>query len=112
MSGQFLIRRRQLLKASALGAGYLAIGGGALATAAPAAQSLLRAASVGASADSLYIEAWPTSPLIKTPFSDPLPIPQALAPISSDVYNTWASVPYKGPQDHTGRSHSVMPSDL
>ena len=106
------MRRRQLLKASAVGASYLAVAGAGLTAAGPAAQNLLRFASGSASADSLYIEAWPTSPLIKTPFSDPLPIPQALAPISSDVYNTWASVPYKGPQDHTGRSHSVMPSDL
>src|SRR4051794_13271660 len=31
-------------------------------------------------ADVLYVESFPTSPLILNPFSDPLPIPKALVP--------------------------------
>ena len=33
-------------------------------------------------ADSLYTEAFPTSPVVLSPFTDPLPIPQVLAPSS------------------------------
>src|SRR5947199_5794086 len=55
MSDQFLLRRRQLLKAGAAGAGFLALGGAGLFSAAPVAQRLLRAVS----ADQLYIEVFP-----------------------------------------------------
>jgi FtsP/CotA-like multicopper oxidase with cupredoxin domain len=38
------------------------------------------AATSQAIADALYIEAFPTSPLILSPFTDPLPVPMALRP--------------------------------
>jgi FtsP/CotA-like multicopper oxidase with cupredoxin domain len=54
-------------------------------------------------ADSLYIEAFPTSPLILSPFTDELPIPKALAPIAKSIYSGWATPP--GPE--AGRQTSV-----
>ena len=42
------------------------------------ADGLFDAGSI-AWADKVYVEAFPTSPLIVTPFNDPLPIPKALA---------------------------------
>ncbi len=47
-------------------------------------------------ADSIYIEAFPTSPLILTPFQDPLPIPKALAPIPVSEFSHWSSPPGPG----------------
>jgi hypothetical protein len=79
MSNHFLIRRRQLLKAGAAGAGFLAMGGAGLFSAGPMAQRLLG----GAAAAQTYIEVFPTSPLILNPFTDPLPIPQAARPIAN-----------------------------
>src|ERR671927_59722 len=81
MSNHFLIRRRQLLKAGAAGAGFLAMGGAGLFSAGPMAQRLLG----GAAAAQTYIEVFPTSPLILNPFADELPIPQAARPVGSDA---------------------------
>jgi FtsP/CotA-like multicopper oxidase with cupredoxin domain len=118
MSDQFLIRRRQLLKAGAAGAGFLAMGGAGLFSAAPVAQRLLGAAA----ADQTYIEVFPTSPLILNPFTDALPIPQAAKPVGWD-YNTVASyfaskglpaaTPVKGgQQDANGAVHQLGPDDV
>ena len=122
MSGQFLIRRRQLLKASAAGAGFLAMGGAGLLSAAPVAQRLLG----GAAAAALYIEVFPTSPVILNPFSDTadgqLPIPTAARPVPSDPFAAaayWKSrglpvpAPVKGGlQDANGAVHQLGPSDV
>ncbi|MDQ1628974.1 MAG: hypothetical protein QOI54_2718 [Actinomycetota bacterium] len=56
------------------------------------------AATSTALADVLYIEAFPTSPLILHPFADDnlLPIPTAMAPISPDTYKSWATPPGDG----------------
>ncbi|MEP7193081.1 MAG: multicopper oxidase domain-containing protein [Actinomycetota bacterium] len=43
-----------------------------------------------------YIEAFPTSPLILSPFSDALPIPKALRPEPKSEYTTWAQPPGPG----------------
>ena len=56
---------------------------------------LFDAASI-AFADSIYIEAFPTSPLILSPFTDLLPIPKALAPIPATEYAGWSSPPGPG----------------
>ncbi len=47
----------------------------------------------------VYIEAFPTSPLIVSPFNDPLPIPQALRPVPKSVVDTWSSPPGPDNQD-------------
>ena len=115
MSDQRLISRRSLLKATAAGAGFLALGGAGFASAAPIAQRLLLG---GVGADSLYIEAWPTSPLILNPFTDELLIPQATRPVPQSVWSNWkhwktgASIvpgPGAGKQDDMGQTHSVYP---
>jgi FtsP/CotA-like multicopper oxidase with cupredoxin domain len=51
------------------------------------------------SGGSIYIEAFPTSPLILSPFNDPLPIPKALAPVAKSVVDTWSSPPGPANQD-------------
>src|SRR5438067_8825770 len=78
MTDQFLLRRRQVLKAGAAGAGFVAMGGAGLLSAGPVAQRLLGTAA----AAQTYIEVFPTSPLILNPFNDPLPIPQAARPVA------------------------------
>ena len=113
----FLIRRRHLLKMGAAGAGFMAMGSAGLLSAVPAAQRLL----AGASAGSLYIEVFPTSPLILSPFSDTadnqLPIPVAARPVPSDPLAAaayWSSrglpapAPVKGGlQDANGAVHQI-----
>jgi FtsP/CotA-like multicopper oxidase with cupredoxin domain len=47
-------------------------------------------------ADAIYTEAFPTSPLILSPFTDKLPIPKALAPVPQSVYSGWAKPPGPG----------------
>ena len=126
MSDHFLIRRRQLLKAGAAGAGFLAMGGAGLFSAGPMAQRLLGAAA----ADQLYIEVFPTSPLILTPFTEDnqLPIPPAARPVGGTAagpsdpnlvkdyfskLNLPAPAPYKGGlQDANGAVHQLGPSDI
>ncbi|NUO90787.1 MAG: copper oxidase, partial [Dermatophilaceae bacterium] len=40
-----------------------------------------------------YIETYPTSPLIMSPFKDYLPVPKALRPCPASDFTTWASPP-------------------
>lgn len=47
-------------------------------------------------ADNIYTEAFPTSPLILTPFVDDLLVPKALAPTPQSDFSTWASPPGPG----------------
>src|SRR5919202_2871635 len=115
MTDQFLIRRRQLLKAGAAGAGFLAMGGAGLFSAGPMAQRLLGAAA----AAQTYIEVFPTSPLILTPFSEDnqLPIPQAARPVRDPGYwatrNLPAPQPFKGGlQDANGAVHQLGPEGV
>jgi FtsP/CotA-like multicopper oxidase with cupredoxin domain len=58
------------------------------------------------------IEVFPTSPFILQPFSDPMPIPTALAP-ASDV-STWSKKPGPGvgQQDSYGYTHQLWTSQL
>jgi FtsP/CotA-like multicopper oxidase with cupredoxin domain len=51
----------------------------------------------------VYTGVYPTSPLIISPFTDPLNIPKALAPIPKDEFSSWASPP--GPGD--GQQNSI-----
>jgi FtsP/CotA-like multicopper oxidase with cupredoxin domain len=82
------VSRRNVLRAGAVGIAAVGVGAGKVLMQ-PSLQArglmtpdgVFGAASI-ALADSLYIEAFPTSPLILNPFSDPLPIPQAATPLT------------------------------
>jgi hypothetical protein len=43
-----------------------------------------------------YVEAFPTSPLILSPFSDDLLVPKARAAVPKSEYSTWANPPGPG----------------
>jgi FtsP/CotA-like multicopper oxidase with cupredoxin domain len=73
---------------------------------------LARAQVSGSSCTGLNaIEAFPTSPLILQPFTDPLPVPQAQAPVAASVVATWANKPGAGvgQQDSSGGTHQLYP---
>jgi FtsP/CotA-like multicopper oxidase with cupredoxin domain len=57
-------------------------------------------------------EDFPTSPLILNPFTDPLIVPRALAPIPRAQVNTWPSPPSPWNQDSLGNAHQFWPSEL
>lgn len=59
-------------------------------------------------------EEYPTSPLILTPFIDPLPVPVPLKPIAKTEVDRWVIPPGNGvgQQDSDGSSHQVWSSDL
>src|SRR3954453_1768764 len=83
------LTRRDMLRLSAGGAGMFAL----------TASGLAISSGRGASGN-LYIEAFPTSPLILTPFTDYLPIPKALAPVPQAVVDRWPSPPGPDNQDY------------
>ncbi len=60
------------------------------------------------------IEAFPTSPLILSPFNDPLPIPTPLAPVPLSQVAGWSNPPGPGigQQDSDGGTHQIWPSQL
>ena len=78
------LTRRDMLKWSAGGAGLLALGATGL--------TIKRGVAEGGS---LYIEAFPTSPLILEPFrpDNPLPIPGAMRPVPESQWKSWPSPP-------------------
>jgi FtsP/CotA-like multicopper oxidase with cupredoxin domain len=100
------------------------MGGAGLFSAAPMAQRLLG----GAAAAQTYIEVFPTSPLIMSPFTDPLPIPQAARPVGGTATGpsdpTMVAAYFKnkglpapdprtgGLQDANGAVHQLGPSDV
>lgn len=107
------ITRRELLKYGAVGIG------GLLLPVAAGRGGLLNGGTFGlrpsgASADSIYIEAFPVSPLILNPFKDPLPIPRALAPVPKSVFGAWSRPlgPGIGQQDSEGGRHQIWTSQL
>ncbi len=62
-----------------------------------------------------YIEAFPTSPLILSPFSDSLLIPKSLVPEPELAYSTWTQPPGGGPgqQNSMGNSqHQIWPTKI
>jgi FtsP/CotA-like multicopper oxidase with cupredoxin domain len=66
-------------------------------------------------ADLIYVEAFPTSPLILTPFIDALPIPKALAPVPKSVYSGWPKPPGpgRGQQNSLGnQQHQIWPDQI
>src|SRR4051794_891768 len=115
------ISRRTLLRAGAGSAALLSVyGARSLVAPGLARQGLLNpdgiftAASSGIS-DKLYLEDMPTSPLVLYPFTDPLYVPRALAPVPRSVYSNWPNPP--GPGDGQQNSlrnerHQIWPSAI
>src|SRR4051812_11825153 len=87
------LTRRDMLKLGAGGAGMFALSASGLAI--PRGF----ASGGGGGGGSVYIEAFPTSPLIARAFYDKLPIPQALRPTNPLDVGNWASPPSKDKQD-------------
>src|SRR3954452_20871610 len=113
--------RRNVLRAGAVGAAAFGLGAGKLVLEPNLAQRGLLdkdgvfGATSMAFADSLYSEAFPTSPLILKPFTDQLPIPKALKPVSKAEYSNWAKPPGPGlgQQNSLGnQQHQIWPTDI
>ena len=72
--------------------------------------------AASALADTLfYTEVFPTSPLILTPFIDPLPVPKALAPTPEWDFTKWSKTPGPGlgQQNIMGNEkHQIWPTQL
>src|SRR3954453_9672997 len=93
------IPRRALLKIGAVGTAAVAVGS-ASSIVVPelrrkglySANGVFDATSI-ALAGKIYDEVFPTSPLILSPFQDPLNVPKALAPVDWSEYSNWDSPP-------------------
>ena len=117
MGGQNLFTRRELLRLSAAGAGMLALAGSG-----PLSEILTgyrlpqhrHAFAGGVNPEAIDELAVPTSPLILSPFSDPLPIPRALAPVPSSLFRNWSSQPGPGAGKQCSyvEKHQVWTSQL
>src|SRR3954454_14483948 len=94
------LTRREMLRLSAGGAGVFMLTASGLAV-----SSAISASSGGGK---LYLEAFSTSPLILTPFDEPLPIPTAMAPVPKTVVDRWESPPAPDNQDFVkgGKPHT------
>ena len=113
--------RRTILRLGALGGAGLAFG---------AVQGVIRprlggvgllspdgafAATAEDLANQLYLELFPTSPLILSPFTDPLPVPKALAPVPKSEYTSWKNPPGpgRGQQSSLGnQQHQIWSSKV
>jgi FtsP/CotA-like multicopper oxidase with cupredoxin domain len=93
------LSRRDMLKLSAGGAGMFAIGAGGFAVPGGIAKG-----GGSGGGGSLYIEAFPTSPLILNPFNDPLNIPTALPASDTATWDSLGGAPDKLKQDCIGPS--------
>jgi FtsP/CotA-like multicopper oxidase with cupredoxin domain len=89
------LTRRDMLKLSAGGAGMFMIGAGGLA---------IPKGFAGGGGGPLYIEAFPTSPLILKPFNDPLNVPTALRPVDPTTWDSMGGLPDPKAQDSIGAS--------
>ncbi|BDG06105.1 multicopper oxidase family protein [Anaeromyxobacter oryzae] len=100
------LTRRDLLKITAAS-------GAATAVAAVAGPALADGGTTsgGTCTGLTAIEAFPTSPLILQPFTDPLPVPLAARPIDPATLATWSNKPSGAPgaQDCDGCSHQLWP---
>src|SRR5919112_1781327 len=94
------LTRKDMLKLSAGGAGMFAL------TASGFAVPRGLAGGGGGGGGSLYIEAFPTSPLITSPFKDPLNVPSALRPTDPMTWDSHGAgeMPRKEKQDSIGPS--------
>src|SRR3954471_1855158 len=80
-----------MLKLSAGGAGMFVVGAGGLA--------VPRGFGSGGGGGSLYIEAFPTRPLITRPFSDPLVVPTAMSASDTTAWDSLGGMPDPKVQD-------------
>jgi FtsP/CotA-like multicopper oxidase with cupredoxin domain len=112
--------RRAVLKFGAAGAAAIGFGVARAFEPSLANRGLLSkdgvfdAASIALS-DALYIEDFPTSPLILYPFTDPLLIPQAAKPVRKAVYSAWPQPPGPGlGQQNSLRNetHQIWPNQI
>src|SRR4051794_20945471 len=92
-AGKMRLTRRDMLRLSAGGAGMFLLGASGLAV--PRG-----IAGEAADLNPVYFEAFPTSPLILSPFNDALPVPKALAPV--DPLSLDGGAPEKYRQDCFG----------
>jgi FtsP/CotA-like multicopper oxidase with cupredoxin domain len=116
------VSRRMLLRLGAVGGAGVAlvaaqgVGGPLLSAKGLLGADAAFAATSAALGDKLfYIEAFPTSPLILSPFSDPLPIPKAMTPIPKSVYSTWANPPGPGVGQQNSlrnQQHQIWPNQI
>jgi FtsP/CotA-like multicopper oxidase with cupredoxin domain len=117
-----LVPRRTILRWSAAGA--LGAGLGTAQGLAPpflaergllSADGVFAATGTGLSNELFYIEEFPTSPLIISPFNDELPIPRAFAPVPTSEVSAWPQPPGPGPgqQNSFGNeTHQLWTSDI
>jgi FtsP/CotA-like multicopper oxidase with cupredoxin domain len=118
------VTRRTLIRIGAVGAAGIAFTAGR-SIAAPylAQQGVLSpdgvfAAAETALADLIYIEAFPTSPLIIEPFKDNLLIPMAMKPVPYSDYSRWARPPGPGDGYQNGgpelgnERHQIWPASM
>ena len=85
------LTRRDMLKLSGAGAGMFALTASGLA--------VPRGFGASGSSGKIYIEAFPTSPLILNPFNDELQIPKALSPIAKGEVDSWVTPPSRDRAD-------------
>jgi FtsP/CotA-like multicopper oxidase with cupredoxin domain len=83
------LTRRDMLKLTAGGAGAFAL----------TASGLAVSTGFGSGGGNIFIEAFPTSPLILSPFNEALPIPRAAVPVAKSVVDGWESPPGPDNQD-------------
>ncbi|MFE4543893.1 multicopper oxidase family protein [Arthrobacter sp. NPDC056727] len=116
------LARRTLLRLGAAGGAGAALAA-AQTWAAPllaqrgllSADGAFAATSTALSDNLFYIEKYPTSPLILSPFSDPLPVPKALAPVPKSEVDSWSNPPGPGPgQQNSLRNerHQIWPNQI
>jgi FtsP/CotA-like multicopper oxidase with cupredoxin domain len=92
--GKVRLTRRDMLRLSAGGAGMFAL----------TASGLAVPKGLGSHSGSVFIEAFPTSPLIMKPFNDALNIPKALRPVDPAHWDSPGGLPDRN------RSDSLPPS--
>jgi len=88
---KFRLTRRDMLRLGAGGAGMMALTAGGLA--------VPRGFGASTNSGSVYIEAFPTSPLILNPFNEPLPILKAASPVPKADVGNWSNKPGPNNQD-------------
>jgi FtsP/CotA-like multicopper oxidase with cupredoxin domain len=105
LGGSTHLSRRDVLKIAGMAGAATAIG--ALVKPGEARAQTATSACTGLQA----LEAFPTSPLILSPFTDALPIPKALKPVDPSVVATWSNKPGPGigQQDSAGHTHQLWP---
>src|SRR3954453_1506075 len=100
------LTRRDMLRLSIGGAGMFALTASGLAVPSGLAKG-------GGGSGNIYLEAFPTSPLILTPFNDPLTVPKALRPVPKTDVDAWSSPPGQDNQDFvkgtTANKHQLWP---